>query len=284
MTIRINQIAVDFTLEKEKTLADLTTALRAWAAGQNLAVLGILADGRALAADDATPLDQVQVIDVEAVPAGERDLARVAVIARYFALVVQGLTDGDQALVSELQREYPAVREALFPLLSPLAHRLTPALGTLDGPWAPASALAEAAGVLADTAETRRRELQAPEAALEETLKVLDGAPAQVEALAAHFQRGQDREGFTEILALFTALEDLGRRVPPVLGRHEIDLGPWEAAMAGLQPFLQEAEQALTSGDYVLMTDLLEYEIVPRVSEVRGLIPAIVLDPVPGVL
>ena len=117
MTIRINQIAVDFTLEKEKTFADLTTSLRAWANGQDLAILGILADRRALGPDDATSLDDIGEVEVEAVPVGEGDLARVAVIARFFALLAQAWERKDQTVVAELHQEFDAVRGALVPLL-----------------------------------------------------------------------------------------------------------------------------------------------------------------------
>jgi hypothetical protein len=284
MTIRINQIAVEFTLEREKTFADLTAALRAWALGQDLALLGILADGRALGPEDPTPLEGIGTIDVEAVPAGERDLARAAVLARYFSLLSQAFHAGDRALTAELQAEYPGVRAAVFPLLTPFAPRLKSALEALDGPWTVPTALADPAVLVAEAAEDRRHELQSPVQALAETLDRLDRSLDGLADLGLVFQRGDDRTGFDRILELFTVLGDLGRRAAPV-----VSAGPapetWTAFQEELQPFLREAEAALASGDYILLTDLLEYEVSPRLREVRERIPAFPnLDPVTGVL
>ncbi len=280
MTIRINQIAVDFTLEKERTFADLTTSLRAWANGQDLAVIGILADGKALGPDDATPLDEIRAVEVEAVPAGQRDLARVAVIARFFSLLAQGAQGGDQALVSELHQEFGSVRSALFPLLSPVAPRILGALEVLDGPWNDPAVLKQAAAKLAHEAEGLRRELQAPGAALSQSLDSLEFSLTSLEALAGLFQKGRDREGFDLILQLFTVLEDLGRQAPQAALNAQDDLASWVRFHAELHPLLKEAEAALNTGDYVLLTDLLEYEVSPRLKTVRGLFSqTLQLDP-----
>jgi len=284
MTIRINQIAVDFTLEREKTFADLTVSLRAWANGQNLAVLGILADGRALGPEDPMPLTQISEVDVEAVPAGERDLARVAVLARFFSLLAQGWERGDQDLISELHEEFPSVRAALFPLFSPIGPRLLPSLEILDGPWTDSGTLAQAALKIAREAEGIRWELQHPVMALAETFDALEESLVRLEALAGLFQKGKDKDGFELIVRLFTVYEDLGRRAG-VVRREQETITDWARFNTELQPFLKEAGEALESGDFILLTDLLEYEVTPRLRSVRKLFPEVLnLDRVPGLL
>jgi len=141
MTLLINQIGVDFTLEKEKTFADLTSSLRAWAAGGNMTVVSILADGRALGPEDQTLLDALDEVVVETVTADESDLVRVEVVVRFFSLLAEGLRRHDQGLISELRKEFPAVRSALSPLLDAVAVRLEPWLALLDAPWADPEAL-----------------------------------------------------------------------------------------------------------------------------------------------
>jgi len=285
MTIRINQIAVDFTLEKEKTLADLTASLRAWATGQDLAILGILADGKALGPEDATPLEGLHTIEVEAVPAGERDLARVAVLARYFSLLAEGWASTNQELIEELHREYPSVRGALFPLLDGVKDRLTSPLHILDGPWMGSETLAGAAHQVAQEAESRRKELQSPALTLAQTLSALEAQIQTLADLGVLFQRGEDRAAFDLILGLFTLLEDVNRRVELYLKSDGSSTVPWQAFHDALQPFLRETEAALGSGDYILLTDLLEYEVVPRLAGLKTLFPEISnLDPVSELL
>lgn len=282
MTIHINQIAVDFTLENERTLADLTSALRTWAHEQDLAILGILADGQALGADDPTPLDQIHQIDVEAVPVGERDLARVAVVAKFFALVAHAATHNDGPLLSELRQEYASVRGALFPLLSVVESRLRSALEVLDAPWTDTGQVQKAASRLAVESEGRRLELQAPKQALLKTVQALVDSAKVATEVGALFQQGRDHDGFERILALFNHWEDLARRTSAA-GVDEIPR--WQKFHRELQPFLQETEGALSSGDYVLLSDLLEYEILPRLFGLPDLFPEVSnLDPAESVL
>jgi hypothetical protein len=285
MTIRINQIAVDFTLEKETTLADLSHSLRAWATGQNLAVLAILADEKAFSQGDKTPLTQISVIDVEAVPAGERDLARVAVIARFFSLMAQRSAWKSRDLVEELHQEFDSVRQALFPLLSPIAPRLIPSLSILEGPWENEEALQKAAQLIAEETESLRRELQDPRSALFHTLGQLDSVLESLDDLGPLFQKGRDREGFELILRLFNALEDLNRRASAVFRIEGGDEHPWSHFHSDLQPVLREAEGALESKDYILLTDLIEYELTPRLRLMRSIFSeSAVLDPAADLL
>lgn len=284
MTIRINQIAVDFTLEKEKNLADLTVALRAWATGQNLAILGILVDGKALGPDN-TPLDQFHTIDVEAVPTGERDLARVAVVTRFFSLLAHGWASNSQELIEELRVEYPSVRGAVLSLLETFGDRVRGPLATLDRPWTDAATLEAAALQISQEAESRRKELQSPSLALAQTLGTLDSMLSELTDLGLLFQQGRDKEAFNLILRLFTLVEDTNRRAELYLRDRGHQSLAWGTFHDELQPFLRETEGALSSADYILLTDLLEYEVLPRLVGLKTLFPEISnLDPVSGLL
>jgi hypothetical protein len=279
MTIRINQTPVEFTLEHEKTLADLTLSLRSWAESQNVAVVGILADGKALGPDDATPLASLGVVDVEAVPASEHDAARASVVSQYFDLVAQAWTDANTELVSELKREYQGVRSALFPLMAPLASRIDAALQVLDQPWSPASATA--ARLVADEAEARRFELRQPRQALAQTLENLEACLDTLTEVGVLFQKGQDKDAFSRILGLFLLVEEGERRAGLQPGPNSA----WEDFLAEFQPFLKEAEEALAAADFILLTDLLEYEVTPRLRTLKTLFPTLSkLDPAPDLL
>ena len=273
MTIRINQVSVEFTLEKERTFADLTASLRAWATVENLAVVGILADGRALGPDDQTPLAVIDGVEVETVPADGHDIARIDVIARFFSLLALGWQNRDQGLISELRKEFPSVKSALFPLLSPVAQRLEPWLGVLEAPWNDTEALERAARHVAQEAEALRREMQDPVAALAETLDTLEFSLVSLDAVSGLFQRGLDRDGLDLILRLFTVLEDLGRRAARARKGKAEGVTEWAQFNTELQPLLKDAAEALAADDYILLTDLLEYEISPRLQTVRALFP-----------
>lgn len=270
MIIRINETPVDFTLEHETTFADLHRSLTQWAANEQLELLSVLGDGKDLSPDDLAALDTLQTVEVEAVPVSEGTMARLAVIARFFALLAQSDAAG------ELRAQYQGIRGVLPTLLAPVAHRLQDAFETLDK-WTD-EAPAAASRIAMETAALHR-ELSDPKLALQEALSQLDDALPGDE-LAGLFQKGQDKEGFGRILALFTAFEDLSRRADLALGAAKIESPAWTEFLDDLRPFLTEARDALEAADHILLTDLLEYEIVPRLTGVRSCFS--ILDPAYG--
>jgi hypothetical protein len=264
MNIRINETPVDFTLELEKTFADLYRSLRQWAQSEQLELLSVLGDGKALHIDDTTALDSIETVEVEAVPASEGTLAHLAVVSRFFLLAA----DATDPELPDLHSQYLAIRPVLETLLGQVVHRLSSELAVLDGSWS-APGVGEAAFRVAAEAAALYSELDNPSAALAETISQLEQALPGDE-LAQLFQKGHDRDGFRRILDLFTIFENLSRRADLALERSKTDSGAWTGFQDELRPFLGEARDALEAGDHILLTDLLEYEIVPRLSAVRG--------------
>jgi hypothetical protein len=266
MIIRINDSPIDFTLEHETTFADLHRSLTAWARTENLELLSVLGDGRALAPDDATGLDGLGVIEIEAVPASEGTAARLALVSRFFAVAALEPTE-------ELRGQYEGFRALVPQMLGPAAHRVAEELALLDGDWS-TPGVPGAAARLARLAASLHGELSAPTAALTEALDRLETSLPGDE-LARLFQKGDDREGFERILTLFTAFEDVTRRADLVATGDA-----WSALQDDLRPFLGEARDALAASDHILLTDLLEYEIVPRLKDIRACFSN--LDPAAG--
>lgn len=284
MNIRINQVAVDFALETETTLAELSHSMSLWADSQNMAISSILADGRAIVQDEAVPLSGISEVEVEVVPVAERELVKVEVVGDFFSLLEQACSKGDSALLSELHREYLLVRPALFPLLDAVASRLNPDLAVLDGSWEQGTGIGEAARHIVAETKAFGRELREPTTALFETLDRLEASLGSLSDLGLFFQKGQDRDGFELILNLFTLLEDLSRLAPlhfRALGGQD---NGWTEFHRDLQPVLQEAEGALAVEDYILLTDLIEYELTPRLRSARSSLSQSILDPASGVL
>jgi len=266
MTIHINHIAIDFSLEKEETVADVIAALRHWMTQQGLAVLGVLADGRAVAGDDQTPLHEVQQIDVEAVPAGEGDLARLAVVHRYFDFLVRAIESGQKSTIQDLETEFSGVNQALRPLLEPLSPSLAHALESLDTKWTQPQELLEPVHLIITVLKKRHEELKSPSTALQSSIETLEIALDALADLSQHFQRGEDREGFGKVIALLNAYEDLVRR-SELVERIEKRVTPSADLFHALAPLWKEVENSLTLHDYVLIGDLVEYELIPRLRD-----------------
>jgi len=284
MTIRINQADVDFVLEKETTVKELAASLYSWAASQDLAVVSLLADGRAIDGVEPMALSEITTIEVEVVPSRDQAKAQVEVVADFFSLMERGLTSPNEELKAQLHQEFIKIRGALFPLLDPIASRLTPSLTVLDGSWDDLQPIEQAVRTLAIETESSFWELQNPLAAVSDSLQRLDDCLGSLADLGKFFQTGQDRDGFELILKLFTVLEDLSRRASLVF-RIQNSEDHWEQFHGDLQPVLQETENALAAGDYILLTDLIEYELTPRLRSARSCFSElVVLDPASDVL
>jgi len=271
MTLCINQVPVDFTLENEATLADLETSLRTWARSQGLTILSFLADGRAQG-DARRPLEELSRVDIEVVPAEDGPRARREVLAHYLDLVARA-AEVDQGALADLKEEAGHVVQALRDLgLEGEA---------LETAWPTPRTLASVAGDLG----SRLRALPHPTSQnLVTTLGRLEVAGASLAELSSFFQKGSDREAFDRILAIFTDLMRLGVEVEAALSP-EVNRGSWDDFQGSLRPFLREAEGAMETQDYVLLTDLFEYEIGPRISELRPLLSSLInLDPRQDVL
>ena len=80
-------------------------------------------------------------------------------------------------------------------------------------------------------------------------------------------------------MSLFTLLDDLNRCASRVLRTGNGDQTKWADFQAELQPILLEAERAISAGDYILLTDLIEYELIPRLGTTRAVTESLVLDP-----
>jgi hypothetical protein len=271
MTLCINQVPVDFTLENEATLAELETSLRSWARSQGLTILSFLADGRAQG-DEPRPLDGLSRVDVEVVPAEDELQARLEVLTQYLDLVARA-AEVDQGTLTDLKAELGPVVQAL--------ENLGLEGEALKTAWPDARALAS----VAEDLGRRLRVLPHPTSRdWVATLGRLEVAGPSLTELPDFFQKGRDQEAFDRILVIFTDLMRLGIEVESALSPG-VNRRGWDEFQSSLTPFLKEAEGAMETQDYVLLTDLLEYEIAPRISEIRPLLSSLInLDPRQDVL
>jgi len=249
MTILINQTPVGFTLTGETTLGDLEAALRSWADTEGQVITSLLADGRAVTDADPTPLETVATVEVEAVDRGDAGRARAEVLAGYLDLLTEAAARGDADALAQLRAEWPGV---------------APALGSraavLEAAASDSASLARAAAAEAG----RLRRAAAPVRPLEDCLADLEAEAGGLSSLGTLFHQGRDREALEGLDRLFGLLEDLGRSAG---ARSPAGWREWHSEFG---PFLGEIEASLAAGDLVLTADLLEYEVKPRLEELRG--------------
>jgi len=278
MKIRINGADADIRLETEKTVGEILSALESWLEGTGHRLSGLGIDGSAIAADSievcfGTEVDSIGVLDIYTSPIAD-------LLAECLLRVAESIDEYEAAGFDE--RSSFAVRwkdspEAglLFEQSPDLFGRITRAFsGEGFGPQA-----------LRAVVEERLRELKDPVGEFEAVGAAIADVCARLEELPLDIQTGKDAKA-AETVGVFAAVTEKVLRVLDVLKTsgfpvREITIGgvPISDYVTGeFHSTLRDLLNAYEQNDTVLVGDIAEYEVAPRL---RGLHSA-VLDSVKG--
>lgn len=157
---------------------------------------------------------------------------------------------------------------------------------TLDGrAWSPENLLELGAQPLTEASEievTSEALSTLVDRTLRELEEVLPELPKACHALAAIFQGSTPTEGyepFQRLAEIWSAVKARELEVAAVLDcpldEVSVDGQPVQRIHGELNRYLQEAADALQSGDCVLLGDLLEYELAPRARQEIEIVAAL---------
>ena len=234
MDILINGEATDLTWEAEKTLGEVIAGLNAWASSQGHQVTSILVNHKAADFwDPQLSIHEINNVELDTVPQEQAWLHEMNVVRGYIQRLVHTVQNSENDNLVAFQEDYPWI--------SPLLSRL--GADTSLPPWNDPVLLLERA----------KEWLQSfPDQNLQPHL-------VQLKDWGRLIQQGRDREAMEALQNLSQDLENLSR----------LDWGS-EVWWKDLNAFLGEAAEALTRQDLVLVADLLEYEIVPRLESLTA--------------
>jgi hypothetical protein len=281
--ILLNDQPLDFTLEGERTLGEVVVGLERWLQGSSLVLYSVRHDGRELLGLPAeqwagTPQSEVGRLEVTVRQTGELARANLRTAAEFLALA-RGFASGaeaDPALAAELSRGLAPLAESLrrhFPPeeveaglagLSALLDRADPADRDMSGGKEAASGLQE----LEQRVARRLQELEDPRLALERLAGELEPCLARAAELSLLLQTGRDREAM-ELIVRFTELSQALVRLLDSAALPAIDGREPGEYFGELNRMLKELAQAFEAKDTVLIGDLMEYEIVPRLRRLQ---------------
>jgi len=282
--IRINNELLDFTLEQEKTLGEVVVQLRSWLADAGMLIEDLSVNGSQVPADELahsknTPLEQVETVELTAVSPEQFTLNQLTTIDHVLSLLVSALDRGSDDNVRQILAEYPHMRGPLAGALgsgeppNPVFARFDNLATQADGGPGPEELTPAAKQVLLLVQE-RIRELSDPVSELRSTAQLLRTTIPEVSEVSVLLQTGKDREAMAAVVR-FTELSDKLIRLYGILVRQgAIDLSEsmvqgerFAAFYEDLNGVLRELSEALDAADSVLVGDLLEYEIAPRLEK-----------------
>lgn len=284
MEIRINDEPLDFTLEQEQTLGEVVEQLRSWLADAGMLIEDLSVNGAQVPADQLaqskrTPLAQVDTVELTAVSPDQFSLNQLATIEHVLSLLVAAAEGGSEAHVRQILSEYPHMRAPLADSLGS-GESVNPVFAHFDSVATQAEGvplpdeLAPAAKQVLLLVQERIRELAEPISELRSTAQVLRTTIPEVSEVSVLLQTGKDREAMAAVVR-FTELSDKLIRLYGILVRQgKIDLSAsmvqgerFAAFYEDLNGVLRELSEAMAAADSVLVGDLLEYEIAPRLEK-----------------
>jgi hypothetical protein len=263
MEIRINGKPADIWVEQERNLGELLSGLEAWLRGSEFCLSGLKIDGQGVytgAMDEAfaRPLDSIGVLDVETATQGELNLEALIFTAQSLE-AYQTARGEERGMISRdwAQSAAASFLSARMPELYRVLEK------TFDGEdFSPAEVLS--------LTDERIRELADPQGELRTMKTLVDEAARRMEDLPLDIQTGKDRRA-AETMALFSsAVEKLIRLVFSFRSRGKPapspDSGfmPDQSLLDDLNAALRELVAAYETKDAVLVGDIAEYELAPR--------------------
>lgn len=284
MEILINDVPISFELENESTAGEVVDGLSHWLNSNGHTVNEILLNGAPVAETpnwESQDVVSVARLEIQAVSLHQLEIDQLETIINYSDLLRRVSQEGTLEQVSSVLDELPHISRAI--------ERLVPDLAGLLAESAHAAAersfteesrerLSRRAAEVTHILRQRQQELLEPEHELRTTVSALQQILPSFEEIPTQLQSGREREAL-EMVARFAELTRRLLRILPVasaarpeLSTIEVDGLPVSGRVQELNQLFLELEDAFSNSDMVLIGDVMEYELLPRLSTLTAAI------------
>jgi hypothetical protein len=282
VNLKINGEPVDFSLEKEKTLAEVMQGIQAWLGSAGFAISSVLADGQELLSMNPgiwadTPVDSVREIEIQALHTADMKVEHWQTLDVWLGMLADEVKAPGPVL-EELLENLPETVEGMKknPFLPSGADAMDRFERTFQGQGtaeirrlSPEQRQEVAALIQTMRAELSRRieDAAQPRAALSRCMTDLRARVGQLPEVSVLLQTGKDKAAMETVIGFTDTVQSVLALVPflppdPERGR----------MIAELTPVLRDLAAAFDAKDSVLIGDLLEYEVAPRVTRLMPLL------------
>jgi hypothetical protein len=282
VNLKINGETINFSLEKEKTLADVMQGIQGWLGSAGFVISGVLADGQDLLSMSpgiwgTTPVDSVQEIDVQALHTADMKVEHWQTLEVWLGMLADEVKAPGPVL-EELLANLPETMEGMKknPFLPSGADAMDRFARMFEGQrttdirrFSPEQR--QEAAILIQTMRTelsrRITDAAQPREALSRCLSDLRTRVEQLPEVSVLLQTGKDKAAMETVIGFTDTVQSVLALVPflppdPERGR----------LIADLTPVLRDLVAAFGVKDSVLIGDLLEYEVAPRVTRLMPLL------------
>lgn len=295
MRVLIDDHPLDVTIEHEETLSEVLAGVSEFLSANGLILTALSVDNDELELDSLSEWGSRSIAGVDEIrlatqPQWELVLTHLHLVGGFVHAWRDALASGDRHAVETLAEEQ-----------SDLARHLEEHLGLIftdlpDGAFANLFSITGNPALMADPPsgkdavltemdqlvlliEQRIAEIQSPERVVATVAGVITSLLPQVQEVSILLQTGRDADAMSLVVRFTELTEKLFRTLPHLARVHEgfreryLDGERVPALISRLNERLHELVDAFGAQDTVLIGDLLEYEIVPRIAELIALLP-----------
>jgi hypothetical protein len=287
LEIRINDAIMDFTLENEKNLGEVIEQIDLWLEGSNLALTSITFDDKELLSLPSRewqgiPVEKVKTLKLAAKPGYEVLTTNMETILEFLSLLQKALENHDIKLLGELQDGFSVMTESVIKHLPgnqqtelTLAE-LSNLINSISWEKTEVKKALHMTKQLAETFNKLLTERSNPVKALNNLALELEQCISEISDVSLLLQTGKDHKAmeaiirFTELneklIRVFLNLKKSRRKKIEELTINGMSL---EEFYTELNAILKELVEAFHAQDSVLIGDLLEYEVAPRLESIK---------------
>ncbi len=287
MEIRINDTVLDFTLENEKILGEIIEQIDHWLNSSKLVLTSITFDNKELLSLPTAewrdiPVEKVKTLKLTAKPGYEVRAANMETILEFLTLLRNALQSRDMKLLKELQDGFSIMSESIkkhlpdHPETELTLAELSNLINSISWEKAEVNRALHLTKQLSEIINKLLTEIRDPVKALNNLALELEQCISEISDVSLLLQTGKDRKAMEAIIRFSELNENLVRIFQNLQNNRQketeeltIDGMSLEKFYTELNAILKELVEAFHAQDSVLIGDLLEYEIAPRLESIR---------------
>jgi hypothetical protein len=289
MTISLNGEPFDITLENEKTLNELFIGLSEWLNNLDYEITGFVLDGQELEISNinewkSTLLETITNLDIKAISGSDKYISDLQTLYQYITLLLNAIESENTTLTNDLLAELPYVTSTLDSFLAKkdisdsgtvkLTEHIDYFLKTDNKTSNGNRKLLKLLNNIKFILQTRIKEVTTPFTEISKTAEDLKNLIPLISDVSVMLQTGDDKQAMDSVLSFIELSEKLIRIFPFLkefgytdIRKLSINSESFDDFYKDLNGILTELLEAFNIKDSILIGDLMEYEIAPRINK-----------------
>ncbi len=288
MKIKINSSILDVTLEKEESLGEVIPQIKNWLLESGMHIKEVLKDGEPLYIEntgswETTAISSVNDLDITAINESEKYVEDLQVVYQYTTMLLGAVETGNSKLIKDLLEDKELIAGSLDYLFASGIRKThsTQFLKVIEEAYSEndnadsqnTDNLKEYLKSLSFLLQKRIEEVADPVRAMKTAALALKELIPDISEVSILLQTGKDQQAYSSVIAFIEISETLIRifsilKETGLMDSANISVNgtSFDSFYSGFNEILKELAEAFDSSDTVLIGDLLEYEIVPKID------------------